>query len=472
VDRVLGPPEDHAEMLAYHWGSALELARASGSEDEELVEKTRFALRDAGDRAYALNSFPAAATHYEDALDLWPDENGTAELLYRLARARYQANDERREQSLETARDALLEIGETDQAAELQALLALVSWYRGQGALTSERISRAEKLAGRSVSASAARVLAVSARTREIAGDHKDGKRLGESALAMAQSLELDELVAHALTTIGMAKLGMGDRTGIADIERALDVALEADTPTASAVAVNLGIQFMFAGDLRRGSDLYAEARRLAARFGDEASLFFQRPSELWLQFTAGGWDHVLEETDAFIQELETGSPHTNEWLVRLTRGSIREAQGDAEGAIADHRRGVEVAREIQNPVYLAETLANCAATLAGREEREEALVMLHEVADLTRRQAMCSGLAICGLFADELGMTDELRAAIEEAPGPEFRGWKEAFLLVLGGDLRGAADQFAAMGNAAFEARQRLHAGERLLASGQRRCG
>jgi len=43
---------------------------------------------------------------------------------------------------------------------------------------------------------------------------------------------------------------------------------------------------------------------------------------------------------------------------------------------------------------------------------------------------------------------------------------------LVLAGDLRGAADRFAAMGNATFEARQRLHAGERLLASGQRAAG
>jgi hypothetical protein len=141
-------------------------------------------------------------------------------------------------------------------------------------------------------------------------------------------------------------------------------------------------------------------------------------------------------------------------------------------GALADHLRGVEVAREIQNPVYLAETLANCAATHAGRGERDQALVMLHEVVSLTREHGMCSGLAICGVFADELGMTDELRAAIEKAPGPEFRGWQDAFLLVLAGDLRGAADRFAAMGNATFEARQRLHAGERLLTSGQRATG
>jgi tetratricopeptide (TPR) repeat protein len=469
---ALGRPEDHAEMLAYHWRAALELVRASGTDDEGLAGKTRVASRDAGDRAFALNSFKAAAAHYEDALELWPDDTERPDVLFRLARAFYEANDVRREQSLETARAALLEVGGTDRAAELQALLALVSWYRGQGELTRDRVSRAEELAGTSVSASAARVLTVSARIREIAGDHEDGKRLGESALAMAGSLGLDELAAHALTTIGMAKQGMGDRTGIADIERALEVALEVGTPLASGVASNLAIQFMFDGNLQRADELWAESARLAERFGDEASLFFLSGPRLWLAFAAGRWDEALEAADAVIKECETGSPHTNEWLVRIARGSIRDARGDAAGALADHLRGIEVAREIQNPVYLAETLAHCAATLAGRGERDQALVMLHEVMDLTREHGMCSGLAICGLFADELGITDELRAAIEKAPGPEFRGWQKAFLLVLAGDLRGAADRFAAMGNTTFEARQRLHAGERLVASGQRAAG
>jgi tetratricopeptide (TPR) repeat protein len=288
----------------------------------------------------------------------------------------------------------------------------------------------------------------------------------------MAESLGLDELAAHALTTIGMAKEAMGDPTGVADMERALEVALEIGTPLASAIASNLAIEFMFEGNLQSAGELWAESARLAERFGDEASLLFLSAGRLWLEFAVGRWDQALEAADPFIERCEIGSPHTNEWNVRTVRGSIREARGDAAGALADHVRGVEVAREIQNPVYLAETLSNCAATRAGRGDREQAIVMLREVVDLTREHGMCSGLAICGVFAEELGMTAGLRAAIEKAPGKEFRGWQDAFLLVLAGDLRGAADRFAAMGNATFEARQRLHAGERLLASGQRAAG
>ena len=46
--------EDRAEMLAHHYLSALEFARASGQATDALAEPARIALRDAGDRAWAL----------------------------------------------------------------------------------------------------------------------------------------------------------------------------------------------------------------------------------------------------------------------------------------------------------------------------------------------------------------------------------------------------------------------------------
>ena len=91
----LGRSEDHAEMLAYHWSSALELVRASGGDDDVLTERTRRALRDAGDRAFALNSFAVAASQYEEALALWPEDDERPDLLFRYAHALLWAYDER-----------------------------------------------------------------------------------------------------------------------------------------------------------------------------------------------------------------------------------------------------------------------------------------------------------------------------------------------------------------------------------------
>ena len=93
----LGRPEDHAEMRAYHWRSALDLARASGADTGDLIERARLSLRDAGDRAFALNSYAAAAAQYEDALALWPqDDCDRPELLFRRAEALINAGDEER----------------------------------------------------------------------------------------------------------------------------------------------------------------------------------------------------------------------------------------------------------------------------------------------------------------------------------------------------------------------------------------
>src|SRR5205814_3349608 len=51
----LGRPEDHAEMVAHHYVNALELGRAAGQDDGELVDRVRAALRHAGARAMTLN---------------------------------------------------------------------------------------------------------------------------------------------------------------------------------------------------------------------------------------------------------------------------------------------------------------------------------------------------------------------------------------------------------------------------------
>src|SRR5204863_446295 len=48
---------------------------------EDLAERARLALREAGDRASALNAFEAAARSYASALELWPDDAERPKLL-------------------------------------------------------------------------------------------------------------------------------------------------------------------------------------------------------------------------------------------------------------------------------------------------------------------------------------------------------------------------------------------------------
>ena len=469
----LGRPEDHAEMLAYHWRSALDLARAAGEADEALTERARLALRNAGDRASALNIHATAAAQYEDALALWPDDDSErAHLLFRRARALHLSYDDRAEGALEAAREALLAAGDTQHAAEAEVFLAYVAWTRGQGELTRNRLARAQELVGAAVSASATRVLATSSRMRVIASEYEQGRGDAEVALRMAEQLGLDELRAHALTTVGMAKNHLADGSGTEDMERALELSLEIDSPTASSIVNNLAVQATIVGDLQRTGELYAEALRLAERFGDRAIMRFVRANRVWLDFMQGRWEQAFAAADVFIAECEAGSPHTNEWAVRLVRGNMRFARGDLDGALEDHLRAVTLARQKEDPLQLAGALALLAGLHTERAELAEAKQLVGEIVALVRTHGVHGAIAALALGARQLDVVEKLRAAVEESPGPQDVPWRTVLLLILDDDLRGAADVYASMPNPNLEANTRLHAGQRLLELGRREEG
>ncbi|MBA3333592.1 MAG: hypothetical protein H0U30_06335, partial [Actinobacteria bacterium] len=464
----LGRPEDHAEMRAYHWRAALDLARASGADDDELAERARFALRDAGDRASGLNNHAAAASLYEDALGLWPDDAADRpDLLFRLARALFHAYDEdRRQQALETAREALLAAGDRESAAEAEVFLSHVAWDRGQGELVRDRLRRAEELAGDTVSAAAARVLATSARMHEIADEPDEGLRLGELAVSMAEELGLDELRAHALTTVGMAKNYFDLGSGIEDMERGLALALAIDSRVSSATVNNLAVQAIIAGDLERADMLYTEAFRLAERFGDRSSVRFIRANRIWGHWARGRWREAATEADAFILECEAGSPHTQESIVRAVRGMMRAARGDETGALFDHERAVALVRERQDPVQLQGMLALYVGALAEQGRHGEAGPILEEILPSIRAHGLHGAVSDVALHAEELDVVEALRRAIEEAPGPRVP-WRKVCLEALDGRITSAADVFGEMGFLASEAYARLLAGERLVEEG-----
>src|SRR5262249_45221306 len=108
--KSLGRSEDHAEMIAHHYVNALELARAAGQDDEALVSRAVRALREAGERALALNALAQSENYLRQARMLAPDD---ADLLFRYGRVLY-LRDEQGEDELVDARERL----PPEQAAE------------------------------------------------------------------------------------------------------------------------------------------------------------------------------------------------------------------------------------------------------------------------------------------------------------------------------------------------------------------
>jgi class 3 adenylate cyclase/tetratricopeptide (TPR) repeat protein len=469
----LGRPDDHAELLAHHWSSALELARAAGQDTADLVAPTRLALRDAGARASAVNAYPAAATYYGEALALWPGpDEERPRLLYRLADALYIAADERAEAALEEARDALLESGDRQTAAEAELSLSRIWWQRGQNERARVHAKRAEDLAGSEPSLAAARVLAFIARTRTIGGDPREGLRLATEALEMAEALEVEELKAHSLATIGLAKVYLGDPAGAQDEVRALEIAMAARSPIAGSIANNVAVHAFFSFEFRRAGQLFEEGLRIAELLGDASGARWLRAQVGSFALFLGRWDESLQLLDEFIRECEAGSPHYMESTARRERARIREARGDLAGALADYEGALSRARAANDPQELLPNLGAASAAFETRRETEKARALGRELVGIARSNPHEAAYALPFDFLltrVSFEHEQEVREILANGPYPR---WKELGFACLDRDFVRAADMWAEAGSPTSEARLRLRAAEELIEAGRRAEG
>ncbi|HKD95873.1 MAG TPA: hypothetical protein VKB43_14300, partial [Gaiellaceae bacterium] len=466
----LGRTEDYAELLAHHWRSALELAEASGQDTAELVGPAGRSLRDAGSRAFSVNAFPTAVTYFGDALALWPEEDAErAQLLYRWADALYLAADDDALETLETARDALLRAGDEQTAAEAELSMSRIWWHRGQREESEQHTARAAELAGTTPSPAAARVLATVARALMIAGEPAEGLRTGGQALAMAEAVGNDELRAHALSTIGSCKGYLGsDLEGIADMERALEIAAGIRSPQAGTILNNLAVQALFQLDIRRAAELFDEGLRVAELYGSASDVRWLRGQRAGTPFVLGRWDEFLDLGGRFIADCEAGSPHYLYYRMLGDRGEIRAARGDLDGALADIRRSLELAREAGDPQALMPRLGSTVLIFEEHGLGDEARPFAVEMVELVPRYLHEATLAVNFSFLlSRLAFEFEpaLREGLAEAPPG---AWKELAFACLDRDFVRAADMWAAGGGMTMEARVRLRAAEELIESGR----
>ena len=168
---ALGRPDDQAEMLAHHYSSALEYARAAGREDAELDKRARLALREAGDRAWPLAAWPAAARFYGEAHELWPsDDPGRPQLRFRLGRAREAFAAGTGLDLMESAVTELEAAGEIETAADAAIVVAVVLWTHGEVERHDAYVQRALQLVGDRPD-SPARVAAIATQAARLAFD-------------------------------------------------------------------------------------------------------------------------------------------------------------------------------------------------------------------------------------------------------------------------------------------------------------
>ena len=456
--------EGRAELLAYHYRSALSFARAAGTEPPGLAARALAALGEAGDRAAALGGWETAARFYAEALELGPEGDlARGQLLLRLGRARCRSEMAGQDE-LAAGREALLAAGEPVAAAEAEMLLGELAFLQGRGGDREAATARALALvAGAPPSATKAAVLRGAMMHLVVASRHAEGLAVGREVLAMARTLGLPDLEADALGAIGTARVEAGDPGGLDDLEVAIARFEELGAPSATLWQLNLGWAAASMGDLPRCFAALAAAARQAERFGSRRwrrAIELQRVAE---RYWTGRWPEVVAVVDALLAGDER---HYLEWECRLWRGRIRLAGGRLEEALADAEAAHALAVQARDPQDLHPTRAFLARALLAAGHRPEAAEVAGRLLAGLGGGVLGPDLgADLGLVLAELGIGSGALDRLGIPPSP----WLEAARALAAGDPLAAADRYAAIGSRPDEADARLAAARRLAGQGRR---
>jgi DNA-binding SARP family transcriptional activator/class 3 adenylate cyclase len=246
--------EDRAELLAHHYGTALELARTARAADQAaaLQEPACRFLILAGDRAMTLD-VTRAQVHYQRALGLLPaNYPERAKVLAKAAEAERQSN--RIGQAQQLLNQAIAEFqarGDRLGAGHAMVRQSQLLWHRGETAQSRSTVVAALELLEREPPG---RELA--AAYLEMGRDVHTSGRPAEAldwlrkAITLADRLGADDIRQQALQYQGAARGEIGDLSGLEDVRESVALGLQLGLGRETALAyANLGAElFEFQG--------------------------------------------------------------------------------------------------------------------------------------------------------------------------------------------------------------------------------
>lgn len=448
--------EDRAEMLAHHYVAALELIRAAGGETAPIEEAARQALREAGNRAYALSALKSAAGLYAKALELWPkDDPAYPRLLLELGETLLWMSNEGGPE-LEEASELLLAAGAREEAAVAQETLGHIHWLRGEQRIARVHYARSmELIEGLPETRMTASIRAATWRTMLLANEHASLEE-GQRILALAEELGSTEDILTARINLGLGYAYNGDpQSAVRDLELALDRSLQANSHLATRACLNLASIIGTAGDLGRSAALHREGVELGRRFGSH--------HEYWLlaecaidDYTAGAWDAAIAGASAFLGH--GSAARYMEHGARAVLAATSAARGARLEADEHARVMLTHAREIGDPQALWGAIGECARLAIETGARGEAQSFVRElVAALSAAESFQIDVHQIGGFvaAAALGLGHDLGEHLGKAAFDS--PWVEACRHIVEGRLGEAGDALHAHEARTYAAMVRL---------------
>jgi class 3 adenylate cyclase/tetratricopeptide (TPR) repeat protein len=472
IDALAVDRDDHVEQLADHYRHALDLARASGSDDALISEAARLAFSDAAERAYELGAFAASVRFYRQALEIWPpSERSRPYLLLGLAMSLRVAENAGNQEAVD-ARDALLDLGDMEQAARAEALLSDIASAQNRGDAAVAHAERALELARElPASRSKAFVLFIAGYLYNLRGNSERALTHAREMRRVVEEVGAADDLALALHLAGIARIQLGDLGGVEESERALALAREIRMPFTADAGGNLAVNLFDLGRLDRAFELLVEAREDATRLGNRPTIAWLDVLRMREQYWRGHWDEALRLADEAIAGEEGDSraqarPRTVRSQIRLARGSVGQAVDDTTVALEIGRASADLQQ--LHPALAAHARASLVAG-----GRAEALAAVDELLDrfvAEGTQQLSASLPDLAVTAVELNRVDAFLRAIGllKKPSP----WIDAACAFVERDFAGAAARYAQIGSRPDTAYAQLRAAEALAEQGRREEG
>lgn len=381
-------------------------------------------------QAAAVGSHREAAAHYQAALryaDALPPTERAA-LQERLAYECFLTGQN--ERALEAQR-AALEIwrAEGQRLKEGDALRSVsrLMWYLGESAQANryslEAIAALESLGpGQELAKAYANRgdLALEAHEADIAIDSS------QRAIALAETAGDQETLCDSLTTIGAMRLIIGDTSGWADLNRALQHALAGGLQEQVASAyTNLAAMAVSRRQYEQASG-YCQA---GLSYCEERDLDFLLPYLLAyrarMRFEEGEWDAASEDVDAVLRHPRT-TPVTSIPVLRtLAHLRVRRGDPDANGPVQQARALAGPTPELQRSGMLALVCAEAAWLAGDRDGVVREVLAVYELTCQTRDPRMNGELAV---WLWRVGALDGQPADVAEPYAQEISGdWQGA---------------------------------------------
>ncbi len=339
IDEMAGDRAgDHAEILAHHYLSAMELAEATAAVDSAPLRNRAIdqLLVAAGT---TMNADSAAATRLLlRAIDLQAsDDPRLAPALTRASLAAFAQGELEQARSLiDAALDAARDLG---SEIALGHAMAVETLYRRDGSTEGPRrrqetLAQAVELLERHPPGpELATALTLVAGTHMLEERPEEAIKAAERALPVAERFGDPSDVTLTLAARGWGRSDLGDAGGLDDLRRALEIELETGDAWAPVAAINLaGLVWAWEGPAP-AAEIYQLAVREAERRRQTTA--WSKRELAWVLADLGRWDEALTATSEVLTWARDNTDNGTLAMAASTTAMVHVRRGATAAAAA-----------------------------------------------------------------------------------------------------------------------------------------